>query len=225
MKIMITGSSGGIGTILTEAFDSYENELMLVINRTKPYHAVKNALVQYITCDFTNFDMVKNIFNCVDIDSIINTIGRFDNSLISRMENHQWDSIITDNMKPAFLCAKFGLPCMKEGGHIINISSVVASTGMIGASNYAAAKGGIEAFTRSFALEAIRKGVFVNAISLGYFKIGMGLKLDTKIESMVKDKIPLKTFGEPEEIVKLVKYLISTRYMIGQTIHLDGGLT
>jgi 3-oxoacyl-[acyl-carrier protein] reductase len=83
----------------------------------------------------------------------------------------------------------------------------------------------VEAFTKSFALECLHKRkVFVNAIALGYFNIGMGLNLNKKVEMLIKEKILLNEFGDPEEIFKLIKYIISSKYLVGQIIHLNGGL-
>jgi len=112
---------------------------------------------------------------------------------------------------------------MVENSHIINISSVLGTTGMPGATNYVASKGGVEAFTRSLALEVIRDKIFVNAIALGYFETGLGLKLTDKIKNMVLERIPLKKFGDPEEIGAIVNYIISSRYLVGQVLHLNGG--
>jgi 3-oxoacyl-[acyl-carrier protein] reductase len=74
-------------------------------------------------------------------------------------------------------------------------------------------------------LESLQKNrVYVNAIALGYFKIGMGLTLSETIADLIRQKIPLKEFGDPNEIVRLVKYIISSKYLVGQIIHLNGGL-
>ena len=109
------------------------------------------------------------------------------------------------------------------GSQIINISSVLAKSGAYGAVNYAASKGGLEAFTRSLSREVIKKGIFVNAIALGFFNIGLGLRLPTKVKQKAIKKTLIGRFGDPAEITKLVEYLISQRFMVGQVIHLDGG--
>lgn len=227
MKIMIAGASGGIGNFLSNRFDKKENELILTYNTSeKNIYDVKNARFTIYQCNFTKKTDVEDVFSKIEsLDVLINAMGHFENNLISRMDEGEWDRVIASNLKTIFLSCRYAFDKMVENGHIINISSVLGSTGMIGASNYVAAKGGVEAFIKSFALECVhKKRVFVNAIALGYFKLGMGLQLDKKIEMMVKEKIPLKEFGEPDEIIKVIKYIISSRYLVGQIIHLNGGL-
>lgn len=227
MKIMIAGASGGIGNFLTKELDLEENELFLTYNRSREnVYETKKAKSTLIKCDFTLSEEVKNVFSNIEsLDVLINVMGHFENELIYRMAEEEWDRVISSNLKTVFLSCRYAIEKMAENGHIINISSILGSTGMIGASNYVAAKGAVEAFTKSLALECLHNmRVFVNVIALGYFKIGMGLKLDNKIEDMVKKKIPLKEFGEAKEIIKLINYIISSRYLVGQVIHLNGGL-
>ena len=196
MKILIAGASGGIGRYLTKEFDIKENHLYLTYNTSKEkVYKTKNAIsTEVFKVDFTKYEEVKDMFSKIGaLDVLINVMGHVENNLISRMTEHEWDRVIASNLKSVFLSCRHGIKKIGENGHIINISSVLGSTGMIGATNYVAAKGGIEAFTKSFALECLnRKRVFVNAIALGYFKIGMGLELSEKIEDMIIEKIPLK---------------------------------
>jgi 3-oxoacyl-[acyl-carrier protein] reductase len=227
MKIMIAGASGGIGRFLAEQFDSADNELVLTYNRSKEkVFQAKKAKSIIVECDFTNHKEVGKTFHEIStLDVLINTMGTVENKLVYDMEEEQWDRVVDSNLKTVFLSCKFAAPMMTENGHIINISSVLGTTGMIGATNYCTTKGAVEAFTKSFALECLLKNkIFVNAIALGYFKAGMGLTLSEKIEKMVREKIPLKVFGEPEEISKAINYIISSRYLVGQVIHINGGL-
>ena len=224
---MIAGASGGIGAFLTQEFDTENNQIILTYNRSKnklfkPQYARTTAY----QCDFTKAEQVKGIFDEIDgIEVLINVMGHVENNLVCRMGEKEWDRVIESNLKTVFLACRYGIAKVVEGGHIINISSILGSMGMIGASNYVAAKGGVESFTKSFALECLHNNrVYVNAIALGYFKIGIGLNLSDKISHLIREKIPLKEFGEPQEIVKLVKYIISSQYLVGQVIHLNGGL-
>ncbi len=227
MKIMIAGASGGIGQYLTKEFDREENELILTYNTSKErIYKTAKARSTIFKCDFTRKAEVIDIFSKIEsLDVLINVMGYVENNLICKMEEKEWDRVIDSNLKTVFFSCRYGVEKIVEYGHIINVSSVLGCTGMIGATNYAASKGGVESFTKSFALECLHdRKVFVNAIALGYFKIGMGLNLNAKIEQMTKERIPLKMFGEPEEIFKLIKYIISSRYLAGQIIHLNGGL-
>jgi 3-oxoacyl-[acyl-carrier protein] reductase len=227
MNIMIAGASGGIGTILTREFDTENNDITLTYKESRDkLHIPRYARSRIYRCDFTRDEQVKGVFDEIDgIEVLINVMGHVENELVRRMDVGTWDRVIESNLKTVFLSCRYGVTKVVEGGHIINISSILGSMGMIGASNYAAAKGGVESFTKSLALESLQKNrVYVNAIALGYFKIGMGLTLSETIADLIRQKIPLKEFGDPNEIVRLVKYIISSKYLVGQIIHLNGGL-
>ena len=208
-NIVIAGASGGIGRGLTEYFDKADNELRLIYNENKRnIFPPKNA---------TRHDDTR------PIDVLINVMGNTENVLVKNMGWLQWETVVYSNLNSVFLSCKETIPHMKPGGHIINISSVLGTTGCVGASNYAAAKGGVEAFTKSLALELIRDNIFVNGIALGYFNVGMGLKLTDMVKEKVLKQIPLGEFGEPEEIHKMVQYIIDSKYLVGQILHLNGG--
>ena len=227
MKIMIVGASGGIGNLLTKHFDSEENELYLTYNRSRDkIYATKNAKSTIIKADFTNVNDVQNAFSNIEpLNVLINVVGRVANNLIFRMEEQEWDTVINTNLKTVFLSCRYGIPKMLKEGHIINFSSVLGRMGMVGATNYVASKGGVESFTKSLALECLHKRkIYVNAIALGYFKIGLGTDLSEKIVNTIKEKIPLKDFGEPDEIIKAVDYIVSSKYLVGQVIEINGGL-
>jgi 3-oxoacyl-[acyl-carrier protein] reductase len=224
---MIVGASGGIGNLLTKHFDSEENELYLTYNKSRnKIFSPRNAKSTIIKSDFTKANEVEKAFlNIEPLDVLINAIGSVANNLIYKMEEQEWDTAINTNLKSVFLSCRYGIPKMVEESHIINLSSVLGRMGMVGATNYAASKGGVESFTKSLALECLHnRKIYVNAIALGYFKIGMGLNLSEKIVNTIKEKIPLNDFGEPDEIIKAVDYILSSKYLVGQVIEINGGL-
>jgi len=226
LKVLIAGASGGVGSQLVKAFDDPNNELLLTYNTNNYFDKDQKRKHQIIKCDFSNENDVINLFSNVEnLDVVINSFGSNKNKLINNMRIQDWNSVIQYNLTSTFLSCKYAQDKLKHHGHIINMSSVVGSIGAIGATNYAAAKGGVEAFTKSFALECLLKNnIYVNCIALGYFNIGMGNRLDENIIKEVKNRIPINEFGNPDEISKLVKYIISSRYLVGQIIHLNGGL-
>lgn len=228
MNILIAGASGGIGRYLTKHFDVEGNALHLTYhNHPGKVCVPANAAAKLHLCDFTYAVDVRTMFEKIpSLDVIINCMGHVENKLVIRMDEDQWDRVIDANLKSVFLSCKWGAPKIVDGGHIINISSVLGEMGMQGASNYCAAKGAVEAFTRSFARECCQPGrrVFVNALSLGYFRIGMGLELGAHIADFVRERILLGEFGDPEEIGRTVDYIISSRYMAGNVLRLNGGL-
>lgn len=227
MKIMIAGASGGIGKYLTRQFDVAGNSLYLTFNNSPDkIIPVIRAQAETFHCDFSRPQDVESVFAHIpSLDVLINVMGHVENALIQKMDEGQWDRVLSSNLKTVFLSCKYGVGKMADGGHIINISSVLGDMGMIGASNYVAAKGAVEAFTRSFAQECLlKRKVFVNALALGYFDVGMGLNLKENIAATIREKIPLKEFGQPEEIMKAVIYIISSKYISGQTLRVNGGL-
>ena len=227
MNILIAGASGGIGQTLTDHFDVKGNTLYLTYH-SQPHriHVPKHAASFQYQCDFSRGDIAGVVFDQIrSLDVIINCMGHVENRLVVKMDEDQWDRVIATNLKSVFLSCKYGAPLVVDGGHIINISSVLGSMGMPGASNYCAAKGAVEAFTRSFALEClIKRRVFVNAIALGYFKTGLGLSLSRTVAEKTLERIPLDEFGDPQEIARAVDYIISSRYMAGNVLQLNGGL-
>lgn len=226
MNILIAGASGGIGRHLTEHFD-VEGNMLYLTSRRHPEKLIipSRAAAATYGCDFTNPSDVQFVFDQIrSLDVIINCMGHVENSLIVRMSEEQWDRVIESNMKSVFLSCRFGAPLVVSGGHIINISSVLGEMGMPGASNYCAAKGAVEAFTRSFALECLSRKISVNALSLGYFDTGLGRGLSPEIVARILKRIPLGEFGDPDEISRAVDYIISSQYMVGNVLRLNGGL-
>jgi 3-oxoacyl-[acyl-carrier protein] reductase len=227
MNVMIAGASGGIGNYLTGKFDTEGNILYLTYNSSHDKVAlVTKTYAQIFKCDFSRAKEVENVFAEIPaLDVLINTMGHVENALIHKMDEGEWDRVISSNLKTVFLSCKYGVTKVVDNGHIINISSVLGNMGMIGATNYVAAKGAVEAFTKSFALECLlKRKIFVNALALGYLKTGMGMNLKENIAEMIREKIPLKEFGEPDEIFKAINYIISSKYLVGQILHINGGL-
>ena len=144
------------------------------------------------------------------------------------MTEDEWMDVLNVNLNGAFKISKIVLKFMlkKRWGRIINITSTSASTGNKGQANYAAAKAGVEAFSKSLAKEVGSRGITVNAIAPGYIQTDMTEVINEKVKEEILSQIPLARFGKPEEISQLVDFLISDEasYITGQTIHVNGGL-
>ena len=114
----------------------------------------------------------------------------------------------------------------KRWGRIINITSASASIGNKGQANYAAAKWGVEAFSRSLAKEVGRRGITVNSVAPGYIETDMTQQINAKMKEEILKQIPLARFGQTEEVAQLIEFLITDEasYITGQTIHINGGL-
>ena len=144
------------------------------------------------------------------------------------MSDDEWEDIMNVHLYGTFQLSKRALKMMLKSkwGRIINISSASASIGNRGQSNYAAAKAGVEAFTKSLAKEVGKRDITINAVAPGFISTDMTQNNDGVNEEYIIKEIPLGRFGEPEEVANLVNFLCSdeSSYITGQTIHINGGL-
>ena len=159
---------------------------------------------------------------------LINNAGITRDNIILRMTDEEWSDIMNVHLNGAFQLCKRSLKMMLKNkwGRVINISSASASIGNRGQSNYAAAKAGVEAFTKSLAKEVGKRDITINAVAPGFISTDMTEKNDgVNAEYLIKE-IPLGRFGDPEEVASLVNFLCSNdaSYITGQTIHINGGL-
>jgi 3-oxoacyl-[acyl-carrier protein] reductase len=173
--------------------------------------------------------MLENIISEFGrIDILINNAGIVVDKKLENMRTDQWSKVISVNLTGTFNCTKSAIIYMKEhgGGKIINIASVVGEIGNFGQSNYAASKGGIIAFTKTVAKEYARDGILVNAIAPGFMKTNMVKSIPPKVIEKILENIPLRRLGEPEEVAKLVRFLVSedANYITGQVININGGM-
>lgn len=163
-----------------------------------------------------------------DILILINNAGITKDNLVLRMSNKEWTDIINIHLNGVFKISKITLKFMLKArwGRIINITSTSASTGNQGQSNYASAKAGIEAFSKSLASEVGSRSITVNSIAPGFINTDMTAKITEEKRRGILKQIPLSRFGNPDEVAELVEFLVSDEasYITGQTIHLNGGL-
>ena len=162
------------------------------------------------------------------VDILINNAGITRDFLLLRMKEADWDSVMATNLKGTYLCTKAVSKGMlkQRSGVIVNISSVVGLAGNAGQANYAAAKAGIIGFTKSIAKEFASRGIRVNAVAPGYIYTDMTETLPEGMQSDILNGIPLGRIGQPEDVAKVVKFLVSPEasYITGQTLCVDGGM-
>jgi 3-oxoacyl-[acyl-carrier protein] reductase len=235
-KILITGSSGGIGSSIADKFAKLNYKLILTSSSDKNLNFLKNKYGDnnyYYLLNFSDEITFEESLKKIstehnDINIIVNNAGITDDSLILRMKKDQWNKVIQANLSSNFLIIKKLLPNMirRKSGKIIGISSVVATSGNAGQSNYVAAKSGLIGFYKSLALEVASRNINVNVISPGFIVSPMTDKLDDKQKKQILEKIPMKRFGEPNEIADLVYFLSAdqSNYITGQNFHINGGM-
>lgn len=227
---MITGSSRGIGKAIALAFAHEGAKVAVTYYHTQPTAdlVTYNQFKVNVSSEREVRRMiyrVEQILGTVDI--LINNAGIHQDGMSWKMSKRTWEEVLDTNLTGTFLCTKHALPAMREKmwGRIINISSVVAETGLVGASNYAASKAGLIGFTKSIAKEVAEKGITVNCVAYGYMNAGMNLRLPEETRQKVLQNIPMKRFGTLEEAVAPVVFLCTdaASYITGQTIHVNGG--
>lgn len=159
---------------------------------------------------------------------VVNNAGITKDNLMMRMKDDEWDDVIDTNLNSAFRVVKACLRGMTKArwGRVINISSVVGSMGNGGQANYSATKAGVEGFGRALAAEIGSRNITVNAVAPGFIDTDMTKELPEDHRKALQDKIPLGRLGEPEEVAKVVAFLVSddASYVTGTTMHVNGGM-
>ena len=159
---------------------------------------------------------------------VVNNAGVTRDNLLLRMKAEEWDAVVNTNLNSMYRVCKACLKGMTKArfGRIINISSVVGSSGNAGQTNYAATKAGIEGFTRSLAKEIGSRGITVNAVAPGFIETDMTDALPEEQKLALLGQVPLGRLGRPEEIANVVTFLASDQgsYITGETLHVNGGM-
>jgi 3-oxoacyl-[acyl-carrier protein] reductase len=187
-----------------------------------------------VQADVGDFDQAQALIKTAiesygHLDILVNNAGTTRDALLMTMKEEDWDAVLATNLKSVFNCCKAAIRPMirrKQGGRIINISSIVGLVGQGGQTNYAASKAGIIGFTKSLAKEVGSRQITVNAVAPGFFPTALTAVLaDEHVETMTK-LIPLGRWGELEEVAHLVTFLASSKatYITGAVIQVDGGL-
>jgi len=174
-------------------------------------------------------EVLKTIVDEYGVPAVlVNNAGITRDNLLMRMKEDEWDDIINTNLTSIFRMSKAVLRGMMKAraGRIINIASVVGSTGNAGQANYAAAKAGMIGFTKSMAKEVGSRGITVNSVAPGFIDTDMTSELSDEIKTALLAGIPLARLGDAKEIANAVAFLASegASYITGETLHVNGGM-
>jgi 3-oxoacyl-[acyl-carrier protein] reductase len=226
-KVLITGATGAIGEACARMFSA--NGYFVYIHYHSN-HAKADALVaelgnaQAIGFDIASAASVRSALEGVSVDVLVNNAGKTNDKLFFWLEDSDWDDVIQTNLTGTYYVTKALLPAMQKqkSGAIINMASVAGTVGNIGQANYAASKGGMIAMSKSLALEVARYKIRVNCVVPGFIHSEMTTGFNEKdFEKM----IPMKRFGNPDEVAEVVFFLADkASYITAETINISGGM-
>jgi len=236
---IVTGASRGIGRAIAERLgkDGFR------VVGTATSEAGASAITAYLEeAGITGVGRVLNVAEPGAIEKFIDEVGQefgtpaalvnnagiTRDNLLMRMKDEEWDDIIRTNLTSIFRLSKACMRGMMKAryGRIVNITSVVGSTGNAGQANYAAAKAGIIGFTKSLAKEVGSRGITVNSVAPGFIDTDMTRSLTDEIRQSLLTNIPMGRLGSAEEIAGAVSFLCSADagYVTGETLHVNGGM-
>jgi 3-oxoacyl-[acyl-carrier protein] reductase len=244
MNALVTGASGGIGSAIAIALAKQGARVALSGSNGDKLRAFREQLMSEvgspehgdhveITCNLSDRKQVDELIPAtVDtlggIDILVNNAGITRDNLAMRMKDDEWDQVISVNLEATFrLMRASARPMMKARfGRIINITSVVGSTGNPGQMNYAAAKAGVTGMTKSFAQEVASRGITANCVAPGFIRTAMTDQLPDAQKDALNARIPAGKMGEGDDIGAAVSYLASREagYVTGETLHVNGGM-
>ena len=238
---IVTGASRGIGAVIATELAAQGAKVAINYNQSAAAAEEVVATIKAnggeaiaFQADVSDFAAAtalvaatKEAFGQIDI--LVNNAGTTRDTLLMRMNEDDWDTVIDTNLKSVFNCCKAVMRPMirgRRGGRIINISSVVGLMGQAGQANYAASKAGLIGFTKSIAKEMGSRAVTVNAIAPGFFKTALTEVLGDEVAEKSLEFIPIGRWGELQEVAHLVTFLASDKaaYITGEVIRVDGGL-
>ncbi|RLV58819.1 3-oxoacyl-ACP reductase FabG [Parashewanella curva] len=233
---LVTGASRGIGRATAETLAQAGATVIGTATSERGAAAIQEYLGESgfgLVLNVTDKESVANLFIQIkekagDIDILVNNAGITRDNLMMRMKDDEWNDIIDTNLNSLFRLTKPVLRAMmkKRNGRIINIGSVVGSSGNPGQSNYCAAKAGLIGFTKSLAKEVASRNITVNAVAPGFIQTDMTDELTEEQQKAILTQVPSERLGQAQEIASSVLFLASdsSAYITGQTLHVNGGM-
>jgi 3-oxoacyl-[acyl-carrier protein] reductase len=233
---LVTGATGGIGAAIARAMHAKGAVVAISGRRGDMLDALAGQLggrVHVLPCDIANKEDVESLVPEAEkamghVDILVNNAGITRDQIFMRMKDEDWDQVLAVDLTAAFRLARAAVRGMmrRRFGRIIGIASVVGVTGNAGQANYAAAKAGMIAMTKSLAQEVASRGVTVNVIAPGFIETAMTDALTDKQKESILARVPAGRLGASDDIAAGALYLASNEgaYVTGQTLHINGGM-
>lgn len=239
---LVTGSSRGMGAAILEAFaqagatcivnyfDDPEGHNRRDAEETAGRLRGHQVPVHVIEADVRRYESVQALMQRVKetaggLDILVNNAGILRDRTVKKMTADDWRSVLDTNLDGVFYCSKLGAEILRDGGRIVNISSIAAITGFHGQANYAAAKAGVIALTKVLSKELARRGITVNAVAPGVIQTPMLGGLKAEVLAEYEKQIPVGRVGRPEDVANAVLFFAceESGYITGQTLPITGG--
>ncbi|ABV75422.1 3-ketoacyl-(acyl-carrier-protein) reductase [Rickettsia akari str. Hartford] len=229
---LITGASGGIGGAIARLLHKLGSHVIISGSHEEKLKSLGNVLKDNYTiavCNLADKEECSNLISkALKLDILVCNAGITSDTLAIRMKDEDFNKVIDINLKANFILNREAIKKMMQNryGRIINISSIVGISGNPGQANYCASKAGLIGMTKSLSYEVATRGITVNAVAPGFIKSDMTDKLNAQQREAIVQKIPLGTYGMPEDVANAVAFLASDQasYITGQTIHVNGGM-
>lgn len=236
---LVTGASRGIGKAIALELGRQEMIVIGTATTEKGAEDISAYLAEHSIAgggyclNVASSESVGHVLEAIEArfglpNVLVNNAGITKDNLLMRMKEEEWGDVINTNLNALYRLCKLTLKGMTKArwGRIINISSVVASSGNPGQTNYAASKAAVEGFSRSLAREIGSRGITVNCVAPGFIDTDMTRALAEKQIETLLAQIPLARFGKAEEIASAVGFLASESgaYITGETLHINGGM-
>jgi 3-oxoacyl-[acyl-carrier protein] reductase len=235
-KALVTGATGGIGGAIARALHAQGATVTVSGTRRAALDELASSLqerVHLVEANLSDKDSVEALVPAAEaamegLDILVNNAGVTRDNLFLRMKDEEWDSVIAVNLTAAFRLSRAAVKGMmrRRYGRIVNIGSVVGSTGNPGQGNYAASKAGLIGMTKAVAAEVASRNITVNCVAPGFIASPMTDALSDKQREAILGTIPMARLGQGDEIAAAVVYLASAEagYVTGHTLHVNGGM-
>ena len=233
---LVTGATGGIGQEIARVLHKAGATIVISGTKEEKLKNLKDELGERVfiaPCNLVDPESVKQLIptalgSLQHLDILVCNAGVTKDTLAMRMSDQDFDDVLNVNLKSTFLLNRDAIKHMikNKSGRIINISSIVACTGNPGQANYSASKAGMIGMSKSLAREVATRGITINCIAPGFIETPMTDVLTEDQKNMIKKNIPSQELGTPADIAYAALYLASneSRYVTGQTLHVNGGM-